>query len=62
MVNCEVPLNGVLAGRVHVHGLLAVRAHAGGVMLAVAGAARPLTVNVIATGKNVPPSGWMARE
>jgi hypothetical protein len=62
MVNCELLVGGVFAGRVHVHGLFDERAHAAGVTLTVAVAGRPLTVNVTATGKDVPLLGAMASE
>jgi hypothetical protein len=62
MVNCELLVSGVLAGRVHVHGLFDDRTHAAGVRLAVVVVGRPLTVSVTATGKVVPLLGAMASE
>jgi hypothetical protein len=62
MVNCELLDSGVFAGRVHVQGSFDERAHAAGVTLAVAEAGRPFTVNVTATGKDVPLLGAMTSE
>jgi hypothetical protein len=62
MDSTVLPVNVVLAGRVHDHGLLEVKDHADGASDATTPVGSPVTVKVTAVGKEVPLLGAMGNE